>query len=944
MSRTSWYLRTLGAFSCALLAVLVATAALAGTTGKITGQVREKGKSGLPGVTVTVDGTRYGAIADDQGRYSILNVPAGTYTVRARLIGYADYILTGLEVRADFTTEADFDLSPDAIQQEPVIVESTRPLIQKDATGTTRFLSGEDIQNLPTRGYRDAASLQSGVVNFSRSYDPRGVERESQNTPSLIVRGGRANEVAYFVDGFSQQDPLTGSSTTNISNNAIDEVAVLTGGFNAEYGKVSSGVINVVTREGSSTYYGSFEAVTDALAGDWVGARRYDWNVYDASLGGPVIRGKDVATFYVSGERRWQADRQARFVPQALQDAQASLLGTPAGRLSNNELDGWTWQGKLSLRPSDRVNFKFGTTGSSDDWREFLQTYLFNSAHMPRYQDRNKSIFGQVNYTITPSTFATFAANWFQTERKRGDGVFFDDVRAYSLYPAGNPSFDPDLPYFWPEGHVFDDYLRRKSSYYGFRGDVTSQVNRYHQVKVGFNAELHTLKYYNAYFPVGIGYDSTGAPVAGGFRDIDRYGFDEFGNETDFADGDLDGPKKPRTFGFFMQDKYEREGLIVNGGLRLDYIDTATEALASESTPLGPDDVLNDPDLVANKKYTRISPRLGVAFPVTDKTKLRVNYGQFFQQVNLQDLYVSYRYLEHKIRTGGYFVGFGNPNLKPERTTAYETGIEHQIGERMRLDATAYYKDVKDLVEIVNIPSSPNAFSSYRNRDFATIKGVDVGFTMRPMNNISAGINYSLSYAQGTGSVSNSQRNVAWTASQPPKQSAPLDFDQRHKLSINADYRLAKGEGPKIGGKPWFENAGVNLLVNVGSGTPYTPVEVYDEVSLAAVATTPTGSLNSRYGPWTSTVDLKVNKGFGVGGLSLDAYVWVLNLFDRNNQFGVYESSGSAFTTNYLNTPAGQAFLADQGQAGRAAYELAQSNPDLFSNPRLVRFGLRANF
>jgi outer membrane receptor protein involved in Fe transport len=474
---------------------------------------------------------------------------------------------------------------------------------------------------------------------------------------------------------------------------------------------------------------------------------------------------------------------------------------------------------------------------------------------------------------------------------------------------------------------------------------VTSQLNRYHQGKIGFNAELHTLKYYNAYFPVGIDYDSLGNPVPNSaIRDIDRYGFDELGNETDFADDDRDGPKHPKTMGLYIQDKYEREGLIVNGGLRLDYIDTATEALASESLPLGEDDVLNEPDLVDNKVYTRLSPRLGVAFPVTDRTKLRINYGQFFQQVNLQDLYVSYRYLEHKIRTGGYFVGFGNPNLKPERTTAYEAGVEHQIGERIRLDATAYYKDVKDLVEIVNIPSSPNAFSSYRNRDFATIKGVDVGFTMRPMNNISAGINYSLSYAQGTGSVSNSQRNVAWTASQPPKQTAPLDFDQRHKLSINADYRFGAGEGPKIGGSSWFQNTGINVLVNIGSGTPYTPVETYDEVTLAAVSTTPIGALNSRYGPWTSTVDLKINKGFGFGGLGFDAYVWVLNLFDSNNQYGVYESSGSAFTTNYLNTPAGQAFLADQGEIGRQTYLLAQSNPDLFSNPRLVRFGLRANF
>ena len=167
MSRTSWILR-IGTALCALVLVTAATAALAATTGKIAGTVSEKGKATLPGVTVIVDGTRLGAIADDQGRFSILNVPAGTYTLRGRLIGYADYVINNLEVRPDFTTEANLEMSPDAIQQEPVIVESTRPLIQKDATGTTRFLSGEDIQNLPTRGYRDAASLQSGVVNFAR--------------------------------------------------------------------------------------------------------------------------------------------------------------------------------------------------------------------------------------------------------------------------------------------------------------------------------------------------------------------------------------------------------------------------------------------------------------------------------------------------------------------------------------------------------------------------------------------------------------------------------------------------------------------------------------------------------------------------------------------------------------------------------------------------------
>jgi len=942
MNMSVMRIRARAVLGIAFALLAVALPAFAGTTGKITGVVREKGKTALPGVTVIIEGTRFGAIADDQGRYTILNVPAGTYVLRGKIIGYADYVATNVQVTPDFTTEINLEMSPDAIQQAPVIVESTRPLIQKDATGTARFLSKEDLENLPTRGYRDAASLQTGVVNFARSYDPRGVERESQNTASLIVRGGRANEVAYYVDGFSQQDPLTGYSTTNIANNAIDEVVVLTGGFNAEYGKVSSGVVNVVTREGAPKFFGNFEAVTDAGAGSWIGSQSYDWNVYDASLGGPVIPGSDKLTFYASGERRWQGDRQPKLLGDALDQEFQDSLGTESGMLPNNNLAGWTWQGKLAWRPNDKANLKFGTLGSFDDWREFTQAYLYNAQHMPRYQDTNRSAFGQINYTLSPKSFVSGSVNYFMTERKRGDGVYFDDIRLYSR-PEGNPQFDPNLPYFISTGHVFDDYLRRKSQYWGVKGDWTSQVSRYHQLKSGLGGERHTLRYYNAYFPVNMDYDSLGTPIAG-LEDIDRYGFDVLGQGE--VDDDIDGAKHPKTAFMFLQDKYEREGVIVNGGLRFDYINVDTPALASEAYPLGPppDDSLHAEDLTDNKTYSRISPRLGVAFPVTDKTLLRVNYGQFYQQVNLQDLYVSYRFLQHKIRSGGYFVGFGDPNLKPERTTAYEVGVAQQLGERMRLDATAYYKDVKDLVEIVTIASSPNGFSSYRNRDFATIKGVDIGWTMRPLHHVAASLNYSLSYASGTGSVSNSQRNIAWTASNPPKQSSPLDFDQRHKIAANLDWRFGQGEGPLVGDHHLFENFGVNLLLSAGSGTPYTPVEVYDEVTLAAVSTVPEGATNSRYGPWTSTIDMKVNKGFRLASMNFDAYVWVLNLLDRKNAVAVYESSGSAETTNWLNTDAGQAFLAQQGAAGAETYELAQSNPALYGNPRLVRFGLRLGF
>jgi outer membrane receptor protein involved in Fe transport len=967
------------------------------------GRVTNERKEPLAGVNIRLEGLRLGTASDDQGNYFIIGIPAGTYVVRANLLGQAPYVADNVRLAPDYTTTLNMTLRTEAVQLAEVRVEAERPLLQKDATGTTRFISSEDIAKLPTRGYRDAAAQQTGVVNFRLN-----VDNEAQNSPTLIVRGGRPNETAYYVDGFSQQDPLTGTSNTSISNNAIEEVVVLTGGFNPEYGRVMSGAVNVITREGAKRYFGALESVTDVLSGTWVGAPKTGYNVYDASVGGPVFPGKDDLTFYLSGERRWQGDRGPAFMPDVFKN-DLETRGLSVDRLPSNSASGYTFQGKLNWQPSDQFTFKAGGLGSQEDWRQFLGSYLFDLSHAPRYLDRSESFFASGNHVLSQKTFYNLAVNYNLTQRKRGDGLAFDNLDPrYNVVGQGvvgtdgngdpvygpvieslegdlqtpggyfrttNPRFDLTVPQFWSDGHVWDDYLQRRSEYWGLQGGITSQVNPYHQVKAGGDFQRHTLRLYNHYFPVQLGGDTPN------LVDFDGYGYDQevtykdvlirdisagdAGPDTTYrmasvvdqvrltenGKEDRDGPKHPKVWSLYVQDKFEREGVIINGGLRYDHLNVDTPALRNDLRPLDPDftdsSTLDSTDLQENRTYARLSPRLGVAFPVTAMTVLRFNYGQFYQQPNLQDLYVSYRFLQHKVQTGGYFVGFGNPNLRPERTTAYEVGVAHQLSDNVRLDVTAYFKDVKDLVEIATIPSFPNQFSSYRNRDFATIKGVDVGFKMRPVNHVSADVSYSLSYAQGTGSVSNSQGNIAWTASQPPKMSAPLDFDQRHKLALNLDYRLGKGEGPLVLGFRLLEDVGVNVLYNVASGTPYTPARVYNEVSLAAVQVSPAGPINSRYGPWTSNLDVKATRGFGAAGLRFEAYVWVLNLLDARNPVQVYGSSGSATSTRWLDTEDGQAYLqtaAGAGQDGQLLYDLAQNNPNFYTNPRLVRFGLRTNF
>ncbi len=964
------------------VAIFIGSVAWAGTTGQISGTVRD-GKSGDPLglVSVSIPELKRGAVTDAQGNFFIVNLPAGKYTVRSSLLGFVPQVRSEVQIFPDFVTKLDFTMESTVLQNvQEVEVKAERPLIQKDVTGTTRFLSGDEIRNQPLRGYQDAVAQQAGVVNFKLNID-----NEANNGNTLIIRGGRPNEVAYYVDGFSQQDPLTGNSTTQINSGAIEEVVVQSGGFNAEYGRINSGVVNVVTKEGTERYFGSVEGVSDLFS---VGADRQDNNIYSLSLGGPLAPSLKNVIFYFSGERKYNRDRNPSSVTDEVVYSQEPGTSYADGILPSNTSASWATVGKLTFKPSPLQTLRLGGTWNEEKWQQYQNTYRFNLNHSPRYEDLNYSIYSTWNHSLNTRSYYEVKANYFLTERKRGDGVYFDDLESYAR-PSGNPRFDTAEALFWfgpndldsdgnPTGeHVFDDFLHRKSSYVGLALNYSNQMNKDFQLKAGGDFQKHTLRYYNHYFPTQL-YGATGNPD--NIRDVDRYGYDALGNELDegetFTDGngngsydvgetfgdsngngifdnDLDKPKKPTVASLYLQGKYERLGLVLNTGLRWDYLTPNTKALRSESLPLdpdgGPDSRLQDSDLEDSKVYNRLSPRLGVGFPVSDQTLLHVNYGKFFQQPNLQDLYVSYAFLEHKIRTGGYFVGFGNPNLKPEETTAYELGITHTPTERSRIEATAYYKDVKDLVEITNIPSKPNTFTSYRNRDYATIKGLDVAYTLRRVGLVSATASYSLSWAMGTGSVSQTQRNIAWTASETPKLSSPLAFDQRHKLSMNFDFRYDKGQGPSWGSMKVLENTGLNVLVNASSGTPYTPTTVYNEVTLANVATQPIGPLNSRYGPWTFQVDAKLSRAIPIGRQSLDLYAWVLNIFDRDNAKTVYTGSGSAETTNFLNTAEGEAFLQTSSASYGAdiaaeRFRLAERSPGLYSIPRMVRFGARLSF
>ena len=940
-----------------ILVLMLCAFAQAATVGKISGKVTDKETgSALPGVAVSIAGTSMGALTDMEGKYFILNVPVGTFTLKAELIGYAPVELQGLGVSVDLTTLADFQMSSKTLTGELQVVIAERPLIILDQTKSLKIVSGEEIQQLPTRGYTDVVGLSAGVVAYSENVEASAVGsrggREQSNQPSLNIRGGRQGDVAYFVDGFSQQDPLTNMSTTAINNNAIEEISISTGGFSAEYGWISSGAINVTTKEGAKEYSGAVEASTDEFMGS---DGRFNYNVLAFNLDGPIVPNNNKMSFFVSMERRRLGDRTPR--------------ATADGRLPHNDLSGWSWQGKLRYDINEKNVLRLGSLGSYEEWREFRMNYYFNGTHAPRYLDENYSYYAKWTSTLSPKTFFELGGTYYLTKRLRGDETHWDDVYAYGR-PNGNPTFD-NTNLFWigddlsttdvDEGHVWEDILRRSSSYIGVNFDMTSQVNEFNEVQFGAEFERHALRYYNHLDPTRI--DTTIADPEefdrAAWNDANFFGYDKTG-ENNVDDGP-DGAKKPYMFALYLQDKFEFEGLVVNAGLRYDYLNANTDRLKNEERPLDPNNVLANPedytdqeilnatllddgDFEPAKAEQKISPRLGVGFPVSDRTVFHVNYGKFFQRPELQYLYVGTQFLQRMVKDAPYYSPIGNPNLEPEETTAYEVGLAHQLGDFTSFNVTAYYKDVNGLTEVINQPSSPNAFATYRNHDFGTIKGLDFSLKMRRTRTVAAELNYSISYAAGTGSYATSQGNIAWTNAERPIRVSPLDYDQRHKITAIIDVRAADGMGPKLGNVRPFENAGINFVFRAGSGTPYTPMNVYNEISLASVTPNPIGKINSRTGPWTYRVDMKANKNFQIARLNWDVYLWVINIFDTENALDVYEGTGRADNTGWLATADGEAFADRYGADGVAKYNFKQANPGSYDTPRQVRLGLRLMF
>ena len=344
-------------------------------------------------------------------------------------------------------------------------------------------------------------------------------------------------------------------------------------------------------------------------------------------------------------------------------------------------------------------------------------------------------------------------------------------------------------------------------------------------------------------------------------------------------------------------------------------------------------------------------PRIGLSFPVTDQALFFASYNVISQRPseNQFDTIQQWNQAAQQSKL------MNNAGLRPQTTTTYELGFRQRVGENAALQISGFYKQIENLISrrIVHYVF-PGNYQTYHNVDFGTVKGVEFEFDLRRTNNVALNANYTLSFAEGTGSDAATTAQIVWRMEEAPfypRFISPLDFDQRHRANISLDYRLGENEGPQLFGGYPLSNFGFNVVGTFGSGLPFTKRRnespIYDSMNGFLL-----GEINGESMPFSSLVNLRVDRRFSLGGSNLVVYLWVQNLFNQDNVTNVYTQTGLADDDAYLTNSQGKDYVA--GLAESSGPTVAQSfedhyraklrNPFNYGVPRTTRLGVRLDF
>ena len=394
-----------------------------------------------------------------------------------------------------------------------------------------------------------------------------------------------------------------------------------------------------------------------------------------------------------------------------------------------------------------------------------------------------------------------------------------------------------------------------------------------------------------------------------------------------------------------------------NGELIIDPKSIAQASTTGQITPylVNPEDsvpVFSDYD-----PETVFSPRISFSFPISDEAQFFAHYDVVTQRPPTGNRIEPIDYLYIEDRVGALI---NNPNLKAEKTVDFELGFAQTLNLKSSLTLSAFYRELRDMIQIVKTNYSyPVSYLTYGNIDFGTVKGMSATYDMRRSGNITLSANYTLQFADGTGSSSSSGLSLVNTGQPNLRTTIPLSYDQRHAFNVSMDYRYGSGKdytGPVLFKKQLFSNAGANFVVIAGSGTPYSRQSNITQEGAFGIndRSTLEGSLNGSRLPWTVRINTKINKRFTLDVGQLDnkrtlgfnVYLQVQNLLNTKNIRSVYRATGNPDDDGYLSDAAAQTDIQAQNdsQSFTDMYRIKINNPSNYSLPRLARLGIEINF
>jgi len=914
--------------------------ALAGNTGKIAGEVKDSQTGeAVVGASIQLQGTSMGAATNIDGYYVILNVQPGTYTLVASGVGYNKKTVSNVQVSLDQTTTIDFKLASTVVEVgEEVVTVAERPLVQKDLTASTATVNGSEIAALPVTEVGQVLNLQAGVT-----VDAGG---------GLHLRGGRTGGVSYWIDGVPVTDAFNSSQVVEVNKSLVEQVQLVSGAYNAEYGEAMDGIVNIATKEGSSkfggslgTYIGNYlpnnDGASKALYTGLYRDRPFDIRNFEGSLSGPVT-GDDL-TFFANGRYIYFGGDDygiRRFTPQNISYTDSTgrfvLFRDPSGKgdssivpMSSSERA--YAQGKLTWHISSvmklTANYIFDHTKS----QPYDRMYYYNPGGNGDDYNFSNTVIAQFSHTLGASTFYTLGGSYYR--------------KTYNHYLYENP-YDPryvhpslflvnDRWSFYTGGTDMSHTNRWDETALG-KFDLTSQVNEHNMIKAGAQFTHHRISY-DSYtlLPVpsetAINLAYASPFVSTYIPDLSSPNHDQYFHH-------------PVEFSAYVQDKIEFKDLIVNVGLRYDYFNPDGVTLADPSdpdiyNPIKPSNLffdyngngVQDPGepskTVADRRaywYVKspakyaFSPRLGFSFPITARGIVHFSYGHFFQIPTYEQMYTN---PDFKIGQGTGNQGLvGNTNLQPQQTVKGELGVQQQITDDVSMDVTAFLQDIRNLIgtrsnDIVVFGGSAS-YTQYQNTDFGFIKGITLNVDKRFSGGLTASLHYTFMVARGSASNPQDARNAILGGALPEVQLNPLDWDQRHNVNAQVIYA-----GPNWG-------ASVNMTYQ--TGLPYTPRRVTDVTALLT---------NSQTKPDYMNVDLQGHYDIHFNPLTLAIVLRIYNVLDIRNQINVYDDTGLAGVT--IDETNG---LATNPPQRINTLDQYYHTPTQYSEPRRIEFGMNLEF